>query len=81
MLMLAFLNSLAKGDKNIVVPLSEKATLTLPTCTLTFESKWGYDEPLENGRLVPLDYYEERDEESDKEMDEEDNEEDNGRTP
>jgi TIR domain len=65
MLMLAFLHSLVEEGKDIDVPLTEQTILRLPTSTLLFESGWGYDEPKEHGRIVPLDYYEDSEEESD----------------
>lgn len=64
MLMLAFLHTLADG-KAISVPLTEEVKLQLPTCTMLFESELGYDEPLEHGRLVPLDYHEDGEVETD----------------
>ena len=73
MLMLAFLHSLAKEGEDMDVPLTEQATLRLPTSTLLFESGLGYDEPKEHGRLVPLDYFEDGEEEPDEDdIDEED---------
>ncbi|MDP2884303.1 MAG: toll/interleukin-1 receptor domain-containing protein [Ignavibacteria bacterium] len=59
MLMLAFVSSLAHSSGEIIVPLTEELTLRLPASTMMFESRMGYEEPKESGRLVPLDYYEE----------------------
>jgi hypothetical protein len=72
MLMLAFLHALAE-NKSIRVPLTEEDTLELPTCTMSFESRIGYDEPQEHGRLVPLDYHED----GEQELDEDDTGDDN----
>jgi hypothetical protein len=63
-LLLAFLGSLGDSDNKISIPISESFSLSLLTQTMEFESRLGYEEPKDKGRLVPLDYSEE-DEEDD----------------
>jgi hypothetical protein len=58
-LMLGFLSSLSDDKQQIKIPISENQTLNLSVSTIQFYCDFGYDEPKTDGRLVPLDYYEE----------------------
>ncbi|MBI5646532.1 MAG: toll/interleukin-1 receptor domain-containing protein [Ignavibacteriae bacterium] len=71
MLMLAFLNSLADEGNEIHIPLTPKYTLKLSSCTMMFESTWGFDDPKQYARLVPLDYYDNSADEAGKEENDE----------
>ncbi len=62
-LQLGFLASLSDDLLNIKVPITRTETLNLPISTVKFYCEFGYDEPKNDGRLIPLDYYEEIDEE------------------
>jgi len=57
-LMLGFLASISDDEKEIRIPISETKTLNVPVTTITFECDYGYEEPKTDGRIVPLDYYE-----------------------
>lgn len=62
-LMLAFLSSLSDDGKEIRIPISNTAHLILPVTTVTFHCGYGYHEPKTDGRLVPLDYWDETEDE------------------
>ena len=70
--MLAFINSLADANGCIQIPVSDEKWLQIQPLPVLFESRFGYDDPKESGRLVPLDYTEERFEESIEEDEEDD---------
>ncbi len=63
-LWLAFLNSLALDRTAFNVSISSDAFLWFSTTPILFTSKRGYRDPVDNGRLIPLDDYELEDEES-----------------
>ncbi len=54
-LMLAFLYSLTLEDGLIHIPLSNTEILKLEPTTMIFKSHFGYEEPKENARLIPID--------------------------
>lgn len=58
--MLAFVASLS--SENLVIRVSENSNLVFPNSTIEYVCDHGYQEPKDNGRLVPLDYYEELEE-------------------
>jgi hypothetical protein len=55
-LMLAFTNSLGQ-DGLINIRLSHDKELYLNTNTVVFQSSYGYDDPKDNARILPLDDY------------------------
>jgi len=60
-LMLAFLYSLASEDKFIHISLSEQKELIFPPVPITFYSSYGYNDPHDHARIIPIDDYEEED--------------------
>lgn len=58
-LMLGFLASISDDKQNIRIPISETKTLDVTASTIQFNCDFGYEEPKTDGRLVPLDYYDE----------------------
>jgi hypothetical protein len=55
-LMLAFIHSLADKEGNILIPLSESFSANISNTPVVFTSRYGYDEPPSNARIVPLDF-------------------------
>lgn len=55
-LMLAFTSSLGQ-DGQISIPLSHSESLLLNSETITFQCDFGYDDPKDNARILPLDDY------------------------
>ena len=62
-LMLAFLFSLTSEDGKIHLPLTIDAELVLSPLTMDFYCNYGYTDPVDNARIVPIDDYEELDDE------------------
>lgn len=58
-LLLAFLKTLSDDGVYINIPLNKDFILILNSTPIQFISKIGYDEPLNKGRIVPIDFYEE----------------------
>jgi hypothetical protein len=58
-LMLAFLSGLSDNQKEIRLPISEKRELVLSIEPVRFASKYGYEEPKTDGRIVPVDFFDE----------------------
>jgi hypothetical protein len=58
-LLLGFLASLSDDKRNIKIPITLNSNLNLDISTITFYCDYGYEEPKTDGRLVPLDYFEE----------------------
>ncbi|MBS1492876.1 MAG: toll/interleukin-1 receptor domain-containing protein [Bacteroidetes bacterium] len=58
-LLFAFLMTLSDDGKSIKIPLKENMYLELLTTPMSFTCEYGYNEPPNKGRLVPIDYYEE----------------------
>lgn len=56
-LLLAFLSSLSDDEEVITIALNENMNLGVKNTTIKFTCDLGYDEPLNQGRLVPIDYY------------------------
>ncbi|GAB4044329.1 toll/interleukin-1 receptor domain-containing protein [Spirosoma jeollabukense] len=64
-LWLAFLNSLADDSNSFHVIVTDEIKLWFSTTPILFFSKRGYNDPIDNARLVPLDAYETDDEDND----------------
>jgi hypothetical protein len=58
-LMLAFLFSLTSEDEKIHLPLTLDEELVLLPTTMEFHCNFGYTDPIDNARMVPIDDYEE----------------------
>lgn len=58
-LMLGFLASISDNKTEILIPISETQVLNLSTTPVLFYCDFGYEEPKTEGRIVPIDYYEE----------------------
>ncbi len=71
-LLLAFIKSLSDDGSVIKLPLSEKNILQIPATTIQFYSDLGYEEPITNARIVPLDYYDDEEDHFDDEEEEDD---------
>lgn len=57
--MLAFLFSLTSEDEKIHLPLTLDEELVLLPTTMEFHCNFGYTDPIDNARMVPIDDYEE----------------------
>lgn len=70
-LMLAFIAGLSDNKSDIQIAITENAYLTMPITPMVFTCDFDYEEPKTNGRIIPLDYFDEM-MESDEEEDEQD---------
>ncbi len=64
-MMLAFLHSLAENSVTISLPGNETESIHVNKEPIVFFSEIGYNDPIEKGREVPIDYYEDEEEISD----------------
>jgi hypothetical protein len=58
-LMLAFLSSISNEKNEISIPLTSTVNLEISNTPILFTCDFGYDEPKTDGRMVPLDYFDE----------------------
>jgi len=58
-LMLAYFSSISDNNDQILIPLSLDKNLMLSNTPVTFTCDYGYEEPKSEGRIVPLDYFDE----------------------
>lgn len=61
-MMLAFLHSLSGDGSKIVLPGNENVSIEVNKEPIVFYSEIGYTDPVEKGREVPIDYYEDEEE-------------------
>lgn len=61
-MMLAFLHSLSGDGSEIILPGNEKISIVVNKEPIIFFSEIGYSDPVEKGREVPIDYYEDDEE-------------------
>ncbi len=58
-LMLGFLASLSDDKNQISIPISETQVLSLSITPIKFYCDFGYEEPKTDGRIIPIDYFDE----------------------
>ena len=68
---LGFLASLSDDGVYIKAPVSTTESLKIPISTMQFYCDYGYEEPKNDGRLIPLDFFEESNDDLEDEEDQE----------